>query len=474
MIKYKLTPLLLLILPLVTFGQKQLIFHVFDANSKDDLAFANVFLEKNKIGDATDLKGLAKLEIHCQLINIDIVKCTYVGYEDKFIEVNLSEIDTVKISLKPKHIILEEVVVTENNESLTGKELVKAAIKNIKKNYVEKPSNLKAFYREKLVENDKCIEINEALCTFYYTKYPQKGYVKKSFRNYWSNEFRDDHPSRGKVNGILLALGTPQFYKYYNTISDKCYIQTSAISDNLSEHSLNTWITGGPLSLTAIDKVKYLADFLDPKLINQYQYFRKDATYIDNVLCIAVSFKPKILLKSVFQSWNKKVHFPLYSGTIFISTKDFAIVKFESQFSPIARIRNDQLTEPWQIFPKSVIISVDYKRNLANKWYLKSVRTEQVIDRNSSLKWKIPENYNCVRELVITDIIMDNPQNFDNSNKSLFKDMNSAVLRNFRSSYNQELWQAFKTKGHYPTLSVTELEDLEKENSLDYQFKAFE
>ncbi len=150
---------------------------------------------------------------------------------------------------------------------------------------------------------------------------------------------------------------------------------------------------------------------------------------------------------------------------------DFAIVKFECQFSPIARIKSYQLSEPWQIFPKSTTVTVNYKKNSANKWYLKSVNTEQFIKQNSSIKWTIPEDYILKRALVVSEIELKEIQDFDNSNKDLFKDMQSARLRNFKSIYREEVWQDYKEKGHYPYLTKKELADLERHHKMNQQFK---
>ena len=196
------------------------------------------------------------------------------------------------IKLNPSYIPLDEVTVSSVSMNYSGKELIKLAIKNIKKNYESEKTSLNFFYREKVKQNDTIILANESLGVIQYTKYPQKNYVRKSWRAYWDENFADNNQPRNPTCKKYIAFGTPQFFKYYNTLHDHCYVTNFRKSDPQLVEQIYPSVKGGPLALTSIDKVKYLADFLDPSLQDEYEFVRKEATYIDGTLCIAVGFKP--------------------------------------------------------------------------------------------------------------------------------------------------------------------------------------
>ena len=318
--------LLFFLLSTSLFSQQKLYVKVINASTNQSLAFANVFLTNNQRGDATDLDGLAEIELQKDFKKDDLLKCSYVGFRDSTLEVQLHAGDTLLVRLQQEAIPLETVEVTSKFNSSTGKELVRQAIKNIKRNYVDKTSLLDAFYRESVYENEQCVLINEARAQLEYTRYPQKGFTKKSWRLYWKDKSGYGKRAKRKCK-TFVHFGHPQFFKYYNTAADKCRIIAARKSQNWSKECKFPFILGGPLALSAADKVKYQADFLDPKLIAKYDYQRDGAVLIDDQICLVVRFKPQFTLKSVHQPWDKKIEFALFSGTLYINMEDFAIVK---------------------------------------------------------------------------------------------------------------------------------------------------
>ncbi len=429
---------------------------VYDSISQEVLPFANVMLVNNQKGNATNIEGICTIDLGKNTRTKDTLVCSFIGFTTRKIIIQLPLADTLKINLSSNSKYLKEVLVSKKDERLSGRELVNNAIKNVKENYPVETVELETFYREKLFENNKFIELNESINSIVYTKYPQKGYAKKSFRQYWNSK-----QEWQKEEGFPLWVGLPQFFKYYNTVDDKCYVKTKRVSNNLSESDPKTYsyITGGPLALTAIDKVKYLADFMDPKLLGKYDYYRKNAVLIDGVLCIEVGFKPKVGTKPVHQPWNKKIGFPLYSGTICISKDDFAVVKFECQFSIINKTLGYQVQEPWQIYPTTISVQVKYNQLENGKWILNRVRTNQFIKANPKGKWKVLEDYNCIRELTVFNVQSDLGK--ARSNDKLLRDIESARLRSFTSEYDALIWEEFDKENTYK-LSKKELEEIGK------------
>lgn len=447
-------------------AQNSLTIKVRDSLSQTTLAFSNIILRSNMTGQYTNLDGIATFTTKKPFSLPDSIQCSYLGYQTKYISITEIGPDTLFIDLIPSAIELGKIIIESTYQEMSGKSLVEVAVKNISKNYTSQNKTLHTFYRETIYESDTCIELNESINYITYTKYPQKKYVKKSWKKYWSNDF---HYEKQDTNycGKLLFIGRPQFFKYYNTVDDRCFVQSSRLSNNLSKHQLFSHITEGPLAVSAIDKVKYLADFFDPKLMDRYQYNRKNAVYIDSTLCIAVGFKPKPSIRNVSQPYSKKIGFPLYAGTIYISLEDFVILRFESQWAQDNKVTDYRVFEPWQIYPTSIGITVDYKQNKNGKYRLHKVTSSQFLKANSSIKWFIPEDYICERQL----IVLDEVQQFDQNKTLELPDRHNATLRRLKGNYDPNLWQSVSTHPNYPTLSTNAMEALQREMTLENQFK---
>jgi len=452
------------------FSQQIFYVKVINASTNQGLAFANVFLTNNQKGDATDLDGLALIDLQTGFKKDDLLKCSYIGFRDTTLAVQLYAGDTLVVHLQQEAIPLETVEVTSKLNSSTGKELVLQAIKNIKHNYVNETSRLDAFYRETVYENEDCILINEAIAQLDYTRYPQKGFTKKSWRLYWKDRGSSEYNAQRECKAFV-HFGHPQFFKYYNTSADKCKIIGARKSENWSKECKFPLILGGPLALSAVDKVKYQTDFLDPKLIAKYDYQRDGAVMIDDQICLVVRFKPKVALKSVHQRWDKKIGFALFSGTLYLNMEDFAIVKLECQFANSARTEQYRYSHPWQAYPANCSVTVEYERGGDQKWGLKSVKTYQLLKGNSSTKWKHEQDFECVRVLNVVRKPATNHEAIAADDPHLLKDVEQASLHNFPIPYDEKKWEAVEKESYYIPLSLEDLQDLERKKPLEAQFK---
>lgn len=73
-------------------GQHTISITISDAISKDKLAFANVYLKNNQLGASTDLSGKATIALSKPFVVIDTLVCSYVGYRDTMMVVDLSKV----------------------------------------------------------------------------------------------------------------------------------------------------------------------------------------------------------------------------------------------------------------------------------------------------------------------------------------------------------------------------------------------
>jgi len=192
---------------------------ISDSSTKKPLPFANIYLKLTGKGTTTDLNGKAVLKFEKGKLEKDTLVCSYIGYEDKMIAVDLDKSSSLNIELSPSSINLLEVVVT-NKKLFTPKQILKKVIKNTSKNYSENPVNLIGLYREYVKEGGRYIQFNEAMINLYYTKYPQK----KLDRKLWMSWY-DDDTYAFEYEGSLLG----QFPTHFNTKEEQAKIIESRI-----------------------------------------------------------------------------------------------------------------------------------------------------------------------------------------------------------------------------------------------------
>lgn len=141
---------------------------VFDAKSREPLAFASVGIVGKSLGTVTNANGKFDFFIPREFSSDSIV-ISHVGYQsfrDKIISL-VGKSSSFGLNAKP--VLLQEVVIREMN--LTAKEIVSKAVKNLALNYSTKPFCLEGFFREIEQENGKYVLLTEAAVDIYDKKF---------------------------------------------------------------------------------------------------------------------------------------------------------------------------------------------------------------------------------------------------------------------------------------------------------------
>jgi hypothetical protein len=137
---------------------------VFDARSREPLAFASIGIVGISLGTVTNAKGEFDFFVPREFSSDSIV-ISHVGYTS-FREKIASLIGkSTSFGLKPKPVLLQEVVIREKD--LTAKEIVSKAVKLLTLNYSTKPFCLEGFFREIEQENGKYVLLREAAVDIY-------------------------------------------------------------------------------------------------------------------------------------------------------------------------------------------------------------------------------------------------------------------------------------------------------------------
>ncbi len=305
--------LIIIFSSLFAFSQNTVI-KVIDNRTHEPLPYASLYIKNTNKGIVTNIDGFANLKLK----KTDTLVCSYIGYQTEEIVINNQ--NNIQISLKDKTNYISEVTIEAKRREITAKQIIKQAINHIETNYPTTPIYMDGFYRETIKNKNKYIQLNEAVVKFYYTAYPQKTIDSKLWLD-WDPSFYGTNYNF-QMEGNSYCFGESENKAtHFNTKDDQVKILGSRSSENIGDEE--PVASGGPLSMTANDKVKYMYDFLDPGNSNKYIYKKEGYKEIDNEIYYVLNFYPKKLTEKVIFDHSKKNNQAIFLGKIYVNMKTF-------------------------------------------------------------------------------------------------------------------------------------------------------
>jgi len=339
---------------------------ITDSETKEPVAFANVYLEGSSIGTVSNLDGEFILKVP-PTMEEERLNISFVGY--KTYEISLEDLKTIKnsISIVPDPIPIQEVIIKTGDPL----ELLRKAISRISQNYTLSPEMLTAFYRETVKQNRHYVAVSEAVLDIY----------KSSYKNYFESD-------RLKI----FKGRKSQDVKRMDTILFK--------------------LQGGPKTSLLLDVVKNPSTLLSEDFFKYYDYKLSGVINIDNRETFVIKFNQK-----------NNVDLPLYQGNIYLDVNNLAIARLD--FKICEKALADADNELVRKKPVSMKVDVEDAKYLANyreidgKWHLNHVRAEAKF----KCKWDkklFRSVYTTMLEMAVTDR--------DTANISKFKLRESAKI----------------------------------------------
>lgn len=229
------------------------------------------------IGTVSNQNGEFKLSIPDSLGNCKIT-FSHLGYISQEIESALFADNHPLISLEPKIIPIQEVVIRRTKPS----RLIEEMRSKRKSNYPQKPVCHTIFYREGIELRKRFVSLTEAVFKVYKTPY---------------QEFSPtDQVKLLKMRQIL----------------------------NLQEKdTLITKLKSGINACLILDLMKNLPNFIDKDFTELYNYAHTDISVVDNRLVNVVSFEQK-----------QGIDLPLYKGELYIDMDNSALIKAHFGINP--------------------------------------------------------------------------------------------------------------------------------------------
>lgn len=348
------------------FGQNKITVtgKVLEDSTYAALPFANIVLEKNGHGIATDAKGAFELIVDIPDSSSHLV-FSAIGYEPEVISVGrlISQLNGI-VTLKPRVYPIPVVLI----EGMSAKQIVKKAIDKIPENFASDTFYLKGFYRQYHKENNAYVRLIET--TLYL-----KNSVEKH-KNYLTNKERCR---------VLQLRRSNNYEMNREEHSDHLF---DLLMENPVYHASGTVLNG-----KSLNAFKFLPGADENDSVYHIYYFAK---------------------KSEDEKTQK--------GELFINKKTFAVVKFikEEQLNTGAFIKYHEVTSVpyrWEFKNGKIIAEYKYQDgkmflSSLNKTYTHALYDNKVnskeymvtenfeLKMDSNLYWKkLPGNFSAVSNL---------------------------------------------------------------------------
>jgi len=358
---------------------------VLDATTNRTLAFASIQLLSTNISNVSNSEGVFVLK-YPSVIKADTLLITYLGYKSLRTSLTALADNELVFKLYPSVFSLMPITIRPQDAS----SVVKMALSRVEKNYITKPLQLTAFYREMIKKGNNYVSINEAVLDI----------NKSSYLGYRADQI-----------GIYKARGN---------------------YDSKRIDTLMVKFQGGPNSALDIDILKNPFLGVDVAYIDQIYEFRFGTpTTIDDKFFYVVEFDEKEKNKDIF-----------FRGKIFIESESLAIGRTE--FSMNVEDRPNANTYFVKSKPPTLKMDVIYATYVANYkqnrglWYFDYSRTELKFLAKWDKKW-FKNNYLISSEFAVTDF-SETERKIDTENRIRPRDIISNRVKDFT---DDNFWEGY-------------------------------
>jgi hypothetical protein len=294
---------------------------ILDKYNGRPIAFAAVGIPEAAIGTVTNLNGDFRFRFPDSLRNSTLI-FTHIGYNSREMEAGLLAGKHQQLSLEPRVISLQEVIVRVVNPEKVLDELLEKR----NTNYAARPVYQTAFYREGIGRKKEIVNLTEAVFQIYKTPV--------------------GHSSRQDMVRLL---------------------KMRQITDPNEKDTMITKFKSGINSCLMLDIVKNLPDFISKENRILYDYAHTDIRVVDNRLTNVISFEQK-----------KGIRTPLYKGELYVDTENSALSGGSFRIHPdfvkkSASMFIESKSKNLTITPEQISYTISY-REYNGIYYINHVR----------------------------------------------------------------------------------------------------
>lgn len=447
------------------FAHTQVNGKVINIENASPVEYANISLQNTTVGVMANSEGEFILKIPKEHYGKNII-VSCMGFVPDTIKIPYPKYK-IEVYLRKDIFQLEEITI----KPVDPLKILRNAIKRILNNYFVSPTYLSAYYRETVNTDSAFVKYTDAACQIYYCGYNtpyDKAIASKSF-------FQIDFSTWNKTSPF------PQASFLMPHPNDAVKIIEARKSNNL-ESFANKWgfeeslkrfdIGGGPLHITSSDIVKFKKAVLDTATWKYYSFQYAGILKDKNRRIHKIKFSPK-----------GKGKIAIWQGHIYIDEESGAFVEFHFSISPkhlkyiaaeveqTVKLKRRERRHLKKTFVRRLTKSTNQQVNIKytqyeDKWYLSYIRIENTYLNKGNVFDDI--NYKTFIELYVNGIETLNVIPFKKEEE--FNTIQSNYLFQSNFKYTPEFWETY----NFPVpnkLFKNALQDLEKDQSLDNQFR---
>lgn len=356
---------------------------IVDSDSGEPLPFATIGLKNTGRGTVTNGTGEFGLKILPDWEN-DTLSISYLGYLGREIPVGQALGNNFTIRMKREFIPIPEIII----RTQMPQEIIYKSFAAIPDNYGNTPALLTGFYREGVMKKQELQNYSEAIIRIFKSAY----------------------------SGALLG--------------DQIKILKSRKMENVDRtDTLAVRLKAGLSTSLELDGVKNHFDFISRASMPEYKYILSDIVTFDEESAYVIDFEQR-----------ENVDLPLYRGSMYINTCDYAILHADFELHPkyISKMKSSFISGPargFDTWPQTVKYSVSY-RKFNNRYYLNHVRGDLVFTSKQKRKL-FNSQFNVFFELAITDMETENVSRFDREELAPIHSVFSRTI----TSYDSKFWE---------------------------------
>lgn len=353
---------------------------IIDEKNKFPVRYASVSVYDKPIGTITNDEGEFVLKIKPEMADLPILMSCLGCAQKLLTHEELSQNPVVL--LHPISIQIKEVKI----RAITAEEILNNVFTNLAKNYGNELFLMHAFYRETLRQDGNYINISEA--------------VVEILKSEYLNNNRDD-----KIR-IVKGRKSP---------------------DAGSFQWVNFKLMGGPSTITKMDILKTMDNFIDPDYREMYHYSIDRVILYHDIPVYVVQFRPV-----------KNTDFFCFEGEMYIDRENFAVLHVDFGFTnPGLRMAENLLIRKkpkgFKVKPTSVKYSVDYR--LINGMYYFNAAKATMEMRIKNRSENFNSLYNSVSEILVTDLEKSQIKRFPRNQVFNESDIFTENIRSFHEEF---------------------------------------
>ncbi len=355
---------------------------ITDDETGNPLPFATVALKNRGKGTVANSNGEFVLKVTPDNLS-DTLSISYLGFKRREIPVRQAPGNHFTIVMQREFISIPEIMI----RSHIPQEIIYKTLAAIPRNYGNTPVMLTGFYREGVMKKQELQIYSEAILEIYKSAYS----------------------------------GTLQ--------NDQIKVFKSRKIENLAtEDTLAVRLKAGLSTCLDLDGAKNTFDFLSKESMSQYVYRMTDIVTFGEETAYVIDFEQK-----------ENIDLPLFRGTVYINTEDFAILEADFELNPeyIHKMRDSFVTSSsrgFETWPITVKYSVSYRKS-GNRYFLSHVRGDLLFTSKQKKRW-FSSQFRVFFELAVTGINTVNVKRFDREELAPVHSVFSKTI----TSYDPDFW----------------------------------